>query len=483
MLQSGLYGKVPALGDFFVRRLPGEFCEPWDQWLQQVVAALHRREPERWGATFDGWPAYCFSLDAGTCGPVPVVGVVVPSRDRVGRRFPLTLAVALAPGWDPLAVALGAERWRRLGVALLRDACSPSGDPVAFERGLEELDRALVDVEGAPGVELNACRSLFAESGGWQVELASGAGLAHHLGGLALAELRRGTTGMTVLWPLGGGGPLLASRGLPAPATAAGLLSSVLVPIAVPAQPIASPPPPPPAPPPSASLASLIAAPAPARGSASVGGEGLPEQCLIAAPGIAYLACAGWRREGAADAPIATRFRDGFRGAQDAAKAVEGAFNGPARVSAGGSAWVPDEEGGHFAWFGSAAIFRMRGGELTRLAAPEAQAPESSLSDLLGGDSGAERPAASHTLPADVQDGDRLLLCADGSYGKLSWGQLMSSLQEARADRAAGRLAEVWNRPMARVPGAIVLAFDLTAEGLEATHSLVQAPSAVGGAA
>jgi type VI secretion system protein ImpM len=475
MLQSGLYGKVPALGDFFVRRLPGEFCEPWDQWLQQVVAALHAREPERWGAIFDGWPAYCFTLDAGTCGPVPVIGVVVPSRDRVGRRFPLTLAVALAPGWDPLAVALGAERWRRLGLALLRDACSPSGDPVAFERGLEELDRALVDVEGAPGVDLNACRSLFAESGGWQVELAPGAGLAHHLGGLALAELRRGTSGLAVLWPLGGGGPLLASRGLPAPSTAAGLLSSVLVPVPAAPQPSAPPPPPPP----SASLAALIQTSAPVRSSAPVAGEGLPEQCLIAAPGIAYLACAGWRRDGAADGPIATRFRDGFGAAHDAAKAVEAAFAGPARVSAGGAAWVPDEDGGHFAWFGNAAIFRLRGGELTRFAAPEQNSAETSLADLLGGGSTEAPQAAVHALPADVQDGDRLLLCADGSYGKLSWGQLMSALQESLAERATSRLAEVWNRPEARVPGAIVLAFDLTGEGLEATHSLVQAPPTV----
>lgn len=466
MLQSGLYGKVPALGDFFVRRLPGDFCEPWDHWLQQVVGTLHAREPERWGGIFDGWPAYCFAADAGTCGPAPVFGVLVPSRDRVGRRFPLTLAVALAPGWDPLAVALGAERWCRHGLALLRDACSPSGDPVAFERGLDELDRALLQVEGAPGVDLNACRALFNGSGGWQVELAPGAGLAHHLGGLALAELRRGTAGLVVLWPLAGGGPLLASRGLPAPQTAAGLLSSVAA--TAPAQ-FAVPPPP----------APITAAPAMAvRTAPPAPGEGVPEQCLVTAPGIAYLACSGWAREGAADVPIATRFRDGFRVKQDAAYAVETAFSQPAGVAAGGSAWVPDEDGGHFAWFGNAAIFRMRAGELTRFVAPESQAAESSLADLLGGPSSEQRPATSHALPADVQDGDRLLLCADGSYGKLSWGQLMSALQEARADRAAGRLTEVWSRPDARVPGAIVLAFDLTDEGLEATHANVQVPTA-----
>jgi hypothetical protein len=49
----------------------------------------------------------------------------------------------------------------------------------------------------------------------------------------------------------------------------------------------------------------------------------------------------------------------------------------------------------------------------------------------------------------------------------------MSALQEARAARAAGRLRDIWQGPEARVPGAIVLAFDLTDAGLEATHAVV----------
>jgi type VI secretion system protein ImpM len=35
----GLYGKVPAIGDFVLRRLPARFVEPWDQWLRESINA------------------------------------------------------------------------------------------------------------------------------------------------------------------------------------------------------------------------------------------------------------------------------------------------------------------------------------------------------------------------------------------------------------------------------------------------------------
>ncbi len=42
-------------------------------------------------------PIWRFTLDAGVAGPQAALGVLMPSVDRVGRQFPLTLA-ALLPG-------------------------------------------------------------------------------------------------------------------------------------------------------------------------------------------------------------------------------------------------------------------------------------------------------------------------------------------------------------------------------------------------
>jgi type VI secretion system protein ImpM len=95
---TGLYGKVPAHGDFVRRGLPTSFVGPWDTWLQDGMATGRDRLGDRWAALWDGAPPWRFALPAGACGPDAVAGVLLPSEDMVGRRFPITLAAILAPG-------------------------------------------------------------------------------------------------------------------------------------------------------------------------------------------------------------------------------------------------------------------------------------------------------------------------------------------------------------------------------------------------
>ena len=146
-LRIGLLGKLPAHGDF-VRRgdLPAGFCEPWDAWLQAGVAAARAALGEdRWVAVWDAAPAWRFALPAGACGTAAAAGVLLPSRDAVGRRWPLTLvAVAEAPGtgWpaDWFAALEGAARLA-LATEQAADALAaalpipapppPAGDPLA----------------------------------------------------------------------------------------------------------------------------------------------------------------------------------------------------------------------------------------------------------------------------------------------------------------------------------------------------------------
>lgn len=105
-MPTGFYGKLPAHGDFLRRILPDAFCEPWDAWLQQGMAAAREALDE---ADFDTvWattPAWRFLLPAGACGPDRVAGLLLPSADLVGRRFPLTLAALLPTDADPPAEA------------------------------------------------------------------------------------------------------------------------------------------------------------------------------------------------------------------------------------------------------------------------------------------------------------------------------------------------------------------------------------------
>ena len=97
----GWYGKLPSLGDFASRRLEADFIEPWDLWLGEGAAGaarrlrrrLARRLPRHAGVAL---PAVAGSAAAGFARSIAFAGVLVPSVDRVGRHFPLTLVASLS---------------------------------------------------------------------------------------------------------------------------------------------------------------------------------------------------------------------------------------------------------------------------------------------------------------------------------------------------------------------------------------------------
>jgi type VI secretion system protein ImpM len=96
----GFCGKLPARGDFVTAGLPRRFTEAWYDWLQPVLAASRRALGEDWDAAWLEAPIWRFALSPGICGPDSVLGLWMPSVDRVGRHFPLTFA-AIVGNADP----------------------------------------------------------------------------------------------------------------------------------------------------------------------------------------------------------------------------------------------------------------------------------------------------------------------------------------------------------------------------------------------
>jgi len=117
----GWYGKLPSLGDFASRRLPPLFVEPWDRWLATGLASW-RQSDEAWLEAFLAAPIWRFALGAG----VPFeqspgyAGVLMPSVDRVGRYFPLTVVRPRGPS-EGQAPAVWLEALESLAVAALTD--------------------------------------------------------------------------------------------------------------------------------------------------------------------------------------------------------------------------------------------------------------------------------------------------------------------------------------------------------------------------
>jgi type VI secretion system protein ImpM len=94
-LQIGWFGKLPGVGDFAHRRLPRDLLNVLDDWLRHGLAELQQTHPDTWRELFTGAPAWNCAIPAATTGGYTLVGILAPSRDRVGRLFPLCAGIAL----------------------------------------------------------------------------------------------------------------------------------------------------------------------------------------------------------------------------------------------------------------------------------------------------------------------------------------------------------------------------------------------------
>ncbi len=96
--QAGFFGKLPSRGDFLRVGLPRSFTDPWDDCMGRAMAGSRALLGEAWLPAWMEAPVWRFALPAGMCGSEAALGVWMPSVDRAGRHFPLTL-VQLSPDW------------------------------------------------------------------------------------------------------------------------------------------------------------------------------------------------------------------------------------------------------------------------------------------------------------------------------------------------------------------------------------------------
>ncbi len=101
MANAGAYGKIPTAGDFVRYRLPREFVNYWDGWMQSWFGAAKAEMGADWSSTYMTAPIWRFTVFPGIVGSAAWLGAIVASVDRVGRQFPLTVAVPLPASADP----------------------------------------------------------------------------------------------------------------------------------------------------------------------------------------------------------------------------------------------------------------------------------------------------------------------------------------------------------------------------------------------
>lgn len=139
MSMPGFYGKLACRGDFVTRDLAPGFTQLWDAWLCEGMHASQQQLGEDWLGAYLVSPLWRFALAAGVCGPNAVVGVLMPSIDRVGRYFPLTVAQILEPGQSVASVVGGAEEWFSLVEKLMLSTLDQGAGFGVFEVALSRV--------------------------------------------------------------------------------------------------------------------------------------------------------------------------------------------------------------------------------------------------------------------------------------------------------------------------------------------------------
>lgn len=144
-LTPGFYGKLPIVGDFVSRRLSREFISPWDQWLQSSMAASREQLGQQWLNNYLTSPLWRFVLSPGIAGNSGWMGIVMPSVDRVGRYFPLTLALAVPKNAHVPALFTSNNNWYASLESAALIALDDNLDLNDFENLLKQINPPLIE--------------------------------------------------------------------------------------------------------------------------------------------------------------------------------------------------------------------------------------------------------------------------------------------------------------------------------------------------
>jgi type VI secretion system protein ImpM len=127
---------MPSLGDFASRRLPDEFIRPWDEWLQEMLSTSRPSLGDGWLDCYLTMPIWRFALLPDLLGPSGWAGLLMPSVDRVGRQFPLTLAVQLPEDAAVAHAVFESAIWLSGLEAIALSVLDPTCDIEAFDQSV-----------------------------------------------------------------------------------------------------------------------------------------------------------------------------------------------------------------------------------------------------------------------------------------------------------------------------------------------------------
>lgn len=165
---AGYFGKLPDRADFVVSACPPGFLKLWELFVTKGLIQSREDLGDAWEEAYMTMPVWRFRLtpvETGGALADPVVGALMPSVDKVGRKFPLTVVAAANSGVAP--DGRGAEGWfaeaesallsvlaEDSGLADFQDAVAGLGAPCINEIELPpgDMRELAADAEADPAV-------------------------------------------------------------------------------------------------------------------------------------------------------------------------------------------------------------------------------------------------------------------------------------------------------------------------------------------
>lgn len=236
---AGLFGKLPARGDFISRAIAQDLLRPFEDWLLPLVQNARALLGDDWTRAWRQAPPWRFWIgpdilrgewtrnlraheQAGT-----VTGVMLPSADRQGRLFPLVVVLAddHARLMPPPVLEPPDRRWYATCDRLLY-AARDGATLEAVEADLARLHAPRLTDEAAQMAQLLAQRSLWGQGAGQ----AGPDGHEDVWSGIRASDHHLAATGRSYWWceTPRGATSVITLAGLPDPETFAFMLTDAI---------------------------------------------------------------------------------------------------------------------------------------------------------------------------------------------------------------------------------------------------------------
>jgi type VI secretion system protein ImpM len=150
---TGLYGKLPAHGDFVTRNLNPNFIKVWDEWLQHFISTSQEQIGADWLDIYLTSPIWQFVFSPGVIDSNMWAGLIMPSVDRVGRYFPISIVRPLPVSESVVNFALSQDDWYQQ----IETQCLLALDG---EIDADELAAALAEYELIPSAQYQPTQNL-----------------------------------------------------------------------------------------------------------------------------------------------------------------------------------------------------------------------------------------------------------------------------------------------------------------------------------